>query len=432
MRAEDTPETVVAPSLVSTLRSYATVVGMSGSAALLSFLTAILLARNLTPSQFGYFSILFSAMNVLWTATNFGDSAYIRFVNAGTGEPRHRYLGGVFFIEATTIAGLAVCAVPAAWFISRQLLGNALYFDPLVLGMLLGLGLNFVSLWAAIYQAEDKFFVFSLLRTIANFFVFAGVLGLVVVFSVTLGRVYAVHAAVVGAMTVAAVVAVSRRMRPFDVDRVLVRKLLSFSKWLMAGNVAYVLSQRLDVFVLAAFAPAAAVGHYGAAVRVSVAASLFTGSIAPLLLPRATRVGGSREDLVSYLRHVARFAGVLVGVIAVIWATIPLWVPVLLGESYSDAIPVARILLVGSGCVAAYTPLSQLFVAQERPIGSLMLPLIKLVSLALFLLLFVPRFDAAGGAWAVAGAEAAALTFTCFAVWRRVGRSRSGSQGLSA
>lgn len=415
-----------APSLRATLKSYATVVGMSGSAALLSFTTAVVLARNLTPAQFGYFSILFSAMNVLWTATNFGDSAYIRFVNARTGEPRHRYLGGVFVIEATTILGLAVLAGPAAWFIARDLMGDTAYFAPLLLGVLLGLGLNFVSLWAAVYQAEDKFFVFSLLRTVVNFLIFAGVLALAVGFTLTLGSVYAVHAVVVGAMTVAAVVAVIRRMRPFAVDRALVRRLLSFSKWLMAGNVAYVLAQRLDVFVLTAFASAAAVGHYGAGVRVSVAASLFTGSIAPLLLPRATRVGTSRRDLVAYLRHVARFAAILVGVIAAIWLTIPYWVPLLLGDRYASAIPVARILLVGSGCVAAYTPLSQLFVAEERPVRTLLLPLTKLVALGVLLVLLVPSMEATGGAWSVAGAEAATLAFTCIAVGRRIRLAERG------
>lgn len=408
-------------SLLTTLRSYATVVGMSGGAALLSFLTAIVLARNLTTSQFGLFSILFSAMTVLWSATNFGDSAYIRFVNARTEEePRARYLAGVFVIEGATILGLALCAAPAAWFISHQLIGDARYFDPLLLGILFGLALNFVSLWAAIYQAEDKFFVFSLLRTIANLTIFSGVVTLAAWSSLSLSGVYAVHAVAVGALTTAAIVAIARKMRPFDVDRALVGRLVSFSKWLMAGNLAYVLVQRLDVFALAAFASPAAVGQYGAAVRVSVAASLVTGSIASLLLPRATRVGPSRSDVAVYIRHVTRFAAVLVAAIALIWLTIPLWVPLLLGDRYSDAIPLARILLVGSAFVAAYTPLSQLFVAQEKPVLALLLPVVKLLALAVLLALLVPELGAAGGAWGIAGAEAATLVFTCMAVWRRV------------
>lgn len=420
-----TPSPAVTPaggsSVASTFRSYATVVGVSGMASVVSFVTTVLLARHLTTADFGLFSLLFAAMTVLWTATSFGDTAYVRFVNASSGESDAAYLRAVLVIEGAAILLLAALAWPAASALAAAL-GDRAYFTPLLVGMLLGLGMNLVSLWGAVFQAEGKFFRFSLLRAVVNVIVLALVGVTIALATLTLPRVYTAYGVAVGVMVVLSLTALYRRCRPLRADGALVRKLVRFSRWLMVSNVAYVLAQRLDVVVVAAFTSRTTVGQYGAALRIAVVASLLTGSIAPLMLPKATRLDQTKEGLRAFLRHVAKFTSVLIGIIALIWLSLPLWVPLVFGERYEDSVAIARILLLGSGCLAAYTPLSQLFVADESPRRMFVLNVIRLAVLGALLAVLTPRFGAAGGAWGLVGAEVVSLAYTVTAVVRQLRR----------
>lgn len=412
-------------SVRSTFRSYATVVGVSGMASVVSFVTTVLLARHLTTADFGLFSLLFAAMTVLWTATSFGDTAYVRFVNASSEETDEAYLRAVLVIEGAALLLLAALSWPAASALATAL-GDRAYFTPLVVGILLGLGMNLVSLWGAVFQAEGKFFRFSLLRALVNVIVLV-LVGVTIVFaSLTLQRVYAAYGLAVGVMVALSLTALYRRCRPLKADGALVRTIVRFSRWLMAANVVYVVSQRLDVMVVAAFTSRATVGQYGAALRIAVVASLLTGSIAPLMLPKAARLEQTRESLRQFLRHVAKFTSVLVGIIALIWLSLPLWVPVVFGERYEESVSIARILLFGSGCLAAYTPLSQLFVADDRPRRMFVLNVVRLSVLAILLAVLTPRFGASGGAWGIVGAEVVALAYTVAAVARQLGRRSEG------
>lgn len=420
MRPQDPPRD---RSVVATFRSYATVVGVSAVASLVSFATTILLARHLTTTQFGYFSIFFAAMTVLWTATNFGDSAYIRFVNARATDDPAPYLRALLVIEVMAIALLAAASWPVAHLLAGAL-GGSHYFVPLLTGILLGLGMNFVSLWGATFQAEGKYFRFSTLRAVVNVLVLAGVAGTLAVTTLTLQLVYVVYAVAVGTMAGLSIGVVYRRCRPLRVDVSLVRTLMRFSRWLIASNFTYILTQRLDIVVVAAVTSPATVGQYGAALRIAVVASLLTGSITPLMLPKASRVEPTRESLVGFLRHVAKFTGVLIALIAAIWLSLPLWVPLLLGSRYEDSVTIARILLLASGCLAAYTPLSQLFVADENPRRVFLLNVTRLLVLATLLSLLAPRYGGAGGAWGIVGAELASLLYTLIAVRRQILRSK--------
>lgn len=390
-------------------------------ASIVSFVTTVLLARHLTTADFGLFSLLFAAMTVLWTATSFGDTAYVRFVNAASEESDAAYLRAVLVIEGAALGLLAIASWPAARGLSSAL-GDSAYFTPLLVGILLGLGMNLVSLWGAVFQAEGKFFRFSLLRGVVNVIVLLLVGVTIAAATLTLERVYTAYAFAVGTMVVLSLGAVYRRCRPLTVDRALVTKLVRFSRWLMASNVAYVVSQRLDVVVVAAFTTRATVGQYGAALRISVVASLLTGSIAPLMLPRATRLAQTGETLRQFLRHVAKFTSVLIALVGLIWLSLPLWVPVLFGERYEDSVAIARILLLGSACLAAYTPLSQLFVADENPRRMFVLNVTRVVVLGTLLAILAPRFGAAGGAWGLVGAEFASLVYTMTAVARQLRR----------
>lgn len=427
MRAAPAAAGDAGSSVRSTFRSYATVVGVSGMASVVSFLTTVLLARHLTTADFGLFSLLFAAMTVLWTATSFGDTAYVRFVNASSDESDAAYLRAVLVIEGVAILLLAALSWPAATALAAAL-GDRAYFTPLLVGILLGLGMNLVSLWGAVFQAEGKFFRFSLLRAIVNVIVLVFVGATIALASLTLPRVYTAYGLAVGVMVALSLTALYRRCRPLKADGALVRRLVRFSRWLMAANVTYVISQRLDVVVVAAFTSQATVGQYGAALRIAVVASLLTGSIAPLMLPKATRLEQTKESLRQFLRHVAKFTSVLLAVIALIWLSLPLWVPVVFGERYEDSVSIARILLFGSGCLAAYTPLSQLFVADESPRRMFVLNITRLAVLATLLAILTPRFGATGGAWGLVGAELVSLTYTVAAVVRQLRRVKIGAE----
>src|SRR5439155_23026753 len=60
---------------------------------------------------------------------------------------------------------------------------------------------------------------------------------------------------------------------------------LHFGGWVTVGSLAYVLFQRIDVFILAGLDPGPDVGTYGAAARFATIAAVFGSTITTVLMP---------------------------------------------------------------------------------------------------------------------------------------------------
>jgi PST family polysaccharide transporter len=288
---------------------------------------------------------------------------------------------------------------------------------PVALGVISGVGLNMLSLRAATYQAREQFLRFS--ATTSCFYVLS-LIGVGAVAALSRGRsatpVYATYLTASSLAGGYAWLTLARATRRMHASRRVLRSIISFAKWLFGANVGYMVTQRLDLFLVAGFGSLTAVGEYGAALRVVTTVSLMTGTLAPLLLPRAAKTRGEHDLVRDYLKHASALTGAIGCLLTVLWLAAPIAVRLLFGPGYADAARLARIILVGTFAIALYTPLSQLFMRDDAPRKMLYLSVIRLAVIAGVGAFAVPRIGAAGAAAAVASAEVSVLVYVCFAL----------------
>jgi O-antigen/teichoic acid export membrane protein len=393
------------------VRSYGVIVFFSAATSAMSFLTSVVVARDLGPAVFGRFAVFYSIFQMTWTATNFGDQSYVRFASTLPEDEQRAYLRATVVVELSAVLLLAALAYPLAGLLAGSVFHDPHYHRAVAMGLAVGACMNLLTLVGATYQARQRYLRYALVATVFYGTMLASV-GAVALFShLTLGRLFTIYGVVAAAMFFLSLGRLAYLARPLRIEWSVLRPLLSFGRFLIGANVAYVLYQRMDVIFVARYAPPAGVGQYGVALRVAVLASLFTGSLAPFLLPQAARTKGSSERLRAYLRRAAALSGGLLVIIAVLWLNVPLVTRVLFGSAYSASAVLCRILLLATASIAIYTPLSQLFLVEDRPRAMLHLGLVKLGATIALLLLLSRAYGAAGSAWAVAGSEVVTAAF---------------------
>jgi O-antigen/teichoic acid export membrane protein len=407
----------MARSTLGSVPGFAALLAGSAVGRLLSFITGVALARQLSPSAFGEFSIFFGVLIIVFEGTNFIDFTYVRYANTSSAAMRVAHLRGALVLKCGFLLMVVAAAYP---------LGSALAaaFNKPDLDLMLGLALvtgalmNVVSLKVADYLADERFLRLTVVNTIYNLLVlvvFLVVIGLGVPLTrAVLSGVFLAAAVPVAGVCFARLYSASKRL---SIEPDLLRVILRFAKWLAAANLAYLLAQRLDLFILSRYASLSDVGNYGAALRVVVLASIMTGALPALLLPRASRTAGSISEARRFTRHALGISVLVTVVTVIMWLAVPLVVHGLLGSDYSGSIQLTRILLIGTVFAAFSTPLSQLFLAEERPKKAFYFRMIKLGGVFALALLLVPYLGARGAAWAVTGSELIVLAYTVIALW---------------
>ncbi len=174
-----------------------------------------------------------------------------------------------------------------------------------------------------------------------------------------------------------------------------------------AANALQMVNYRADLFVLAAFASAADVGHYAVAVAVTTVLWLLPGAVNDVLFPRiaalsaraGTAAGEETRAFVEAksLRHVVVIVCVSMVVLAA--ALVLLVVPVY-GPDFRPAIGLGLILLPGVAAIGLSGTLSATIVGRGHPGYTLVITLVTTpLTLALYFLL-IPSLDATGAALA--------------------------------
>ncbi|MDQ3893862.1 MAG: oligosaccharide flippase family protein [Actinomycetota bacterium] len=412
-------------------RGYLLVVAGTGFARTLSFVTAVILARELGVTSFGEISV-FLAFLGFWVGNDFLDQTFVRYANAPQGERPEEYLRAVFVLKILLNAGLLVTSFPISRLLATTAFHKPSLSTPIFAGLVCGVGLNFLSLRAATYQADERFGRYT--ATSASFYVLTFATVVPIAFTSSppdTERVYGAYVAVASLVGLYSLVALKRVVRRVRFHKRLIRVILSFSRWLFADNVAYILHQRLDVFLLTAFASLSAVGEYSAAVRVVQIVSLLTGTLAPALLPRATRTAETPALLRAYLKHAAVLSGAIAVLVLLIWLPAPAIFTLFFGDEYSGAATVARILLIGTGLVGVYVPLAQLLLAYNQPHRMFYLAALKLSIIAALGFGLVPRYGATGAALAVTLSEAVALGYILLVLRDRIRGALAASPSMT-
>jgi O-antigen/teichoic acid export membrane protein len=362
--------------------------------------TTIVLARVLGPRDWGGYSIAASLLVIVTAATALGvDQGIAYFVGGRRWEPRAA-LGSALRMAAVTgtlgaVAGLVVrILVPSAF------AGLPVWLTAVaVVAVPFSLALTYAS---SIALASDRYEAsMSMPAVLAALF-----LAVSIPAALLFGRTGAVTALTV-ATVVTAVGAIVWALRqlpqaaPSPSGQL--RRAISFGIKGYGANALQLVNYQLDLFILAAVASAAAVGHYALAVSATTLLFVLPRALSAVLYPRVARLSAGGEehtrDMVETksLRHVSLIVGVTTLGMA---AALELLLVPVFGADYRPAINLGLILLPGAAAIGVSTVLAATVVGRGKPMYSLYGALITTpITIAMYATM-IPRFHATGAALA--------------------------------
>ena len=386
---------------------------------LASGLTTIVLARVLGPHDWGGYAIASSLVTILLAVTTLGvDQGIAYFVGAREWEPRAA-LG-----SALRMAGVAGTLGAAVGLVARVAVPSAFAGLPLwqvavaVAGIPFGLALIYAS---SVTLASDRYEASMAMPAVQA--------ALLLAVSIPLALLFDRSGAIVALTLAAAVVAVgavvwarSRLPAAAPTQPGQLRRAISFGVKGYGANALQLVNYQLDLFILAAVASAAAVGHYALAVSATALLMVLPRSLSAVLYPRVARLSASGDHVkramveAKSLRHVSLI--VVLTSIAMAAGLELLVVPVF-GADYRPAIKLGLILVPGAAAIGVSTVLAATVVGRGKPTYSLYGALITTpITIAMYGTL-IPSFHATGAA--LASTLSYLLSFVLFChFYRRV------------
>ena len=175
------------------------------------------------------------------------------------------------------------------------------------------------------------------------------------------------------------------------------RKVTGYAAPLYLGNVVQFLNQRLDIFLVAAFASLRDVGLYALAVSLAQLLGLVSNSVGTAMVPRiASRSASEGAFQAAQLSRMTLAVGV-VGAVAFALIASPL-VHIVYGQVYAGALPPLLALLPGAVALIIVNILGSYFFGLGRMRINLVVSVIGLCATLPLDLTLIPRFGATGAA----------------------------------
>ena len=370
----------------------------------LALLSVPLLTANLSPTEFGRLELLASAAEIGGVLINAGlvDTLY-RFASAADGRAEAgRVMGLALAIAATGFLLVMLCAGPVAALLplptppgELRLLGTAVVLEA-VIGVPLG--------WLRMHGRAWQFALLTGARATLQ----VGLMAALVLGGWGIGGVLAAGA-VAGLLLAGLLTAGQARVTGIGFDRHESLRLLGYGIPLVGSGLAAFVLGTADRWLLAGAVPAAALGCYGLAVKISMIVALLAQPFELWWYPRRLVVLAGPDGRAQSSRVVTAGATLLVLAGGTVALAGPLLVTVLAPAVYAPAarmVPLLALALVlqlassmaNVGCYARRTGTQPMAVNAAA----------ACVALAFYLLL-IPRFGVDGAIAATVVAQAARL-----------------------
>lgn len=373
----------------------------------LGFISTIILARLLVPSDFGLVAMGMSIVAILELLSAFSfDMALIQNQSADKHHYDTAWTFNVLFGIASALVLIAL-AEPAAVFYAEPRLHAMMY----VLACIAAAA-GFENIGIVAFRKELNFkkeFQFLLGKKIAAFAV-----------TIPLALILRNYWALVVGILVGklAGVALSYYVHPFRPRFSLAawQQLVHFSKWLLINNILIFLNYRSVDLVIGKLAGSRALGLYTLADEISNLPT--TEIVAPInraIFPGYSKMANEIPRLrEGFLKVLGMIALIALPAAMGLAATAELIVPVVLGDKWLSAIPIVQILAFFGAITALQSNSGYIFLALGKP-RILTALLTVLVTLRMPVLVFLTwKAGAVGAAWAMLGS--ALLVFPVYYV----------------
>ena len=384
-------------------------------------IVTIVLARVLGPHDWGGYSIAVSLIAILTAATTLGiDHGIAYFVGSRRWEPRAA-LGTALRVAVVTGTLGAAVGLAAHALVPSAFAGLPFWLTAVAVAAVpFGLALAYAS---SVALASDRYEASMSMPAVLAALLLAVSIPAALLFGRT-GAVAALTVAIVATAVGAVVWALRRLPRAEPSPPGQLRRAITFGIKGYGANALQLVNYQLDLFILAAVASAATVGHYALAVSATTLLLLLPRALSSVLYPRVARLslGGEEQtrEMVETksLRHVSLIVGVTTVGMA---AALELLVVPVFGADYRPAINLGLILLPGAAAIGISTVLAATVVGRGHPKYSLYGALITTPLTVLMYATMIPWLHATGAALASTLSYVASFALMCW-FYRRVTR----------
>jgi lipopolysaccharide exporter len=366
---------------------------------LLGLVSTLVLARLLAPGDFGIVAIATAVIVLLEVMTNFSfDTALIQHRSPTREHYDTVWTIGVLFGAAVSVA-MIVLAYPLAM----------IYKDPRLIPLMLVFAANPLlnalrNVGVVDFRRNLQFHKEFLLNFIRR----------IVSLPVALGLAFWLQdywALVLGSLfTTAAGAVLTYVMHPFRPRSSLAHRgeLIGFSKWMFLSNLFQFLSIRFGDFIIGKFRGPHELGlfsmasEFGSLPWLEIAAPINRAAF-----PGYSRLAADHNELMqTFLRVFGLIAAVVIPSGVGIALTAPMFVPLLLGPKWLDAIPLVQLMALAATLIGLWTNLGYVFMARGQPQRLLVLNSWQAATTVGFLIAFLSAEVPNGAGWAFLTASA--------------------------
>jgi len=338
--------------------TYLTTFG-SGINAFLGFVFTIVVARSISPSDFGLFSVAINLLAVLIVFSDFGlSSSILKFLPQAIREGKKEESKKI--IKVSFLISFLICGFLALtlFLFSSPLAGNIFSKKELTLPLMIVsvglLGLPLSCLFVSILQAQQRF-LFAVITDSSLMVIKV----LATIILLVLGRLNLISVLIIVSLTsfsglILGLVFIGPKILFAKVETSLVKTLLGFGIWVALARITNAISGRIDTLMLVRFVETAQVGFYAAAQRMTFIFPVLTAGMTAVLQPKYAALK-TIEEAKSFTKKSVLLVGSLFGLIGGIFLIAP-WLTILVyGQAYEPAIYIFRWLLLSSSFFVATT-----------------------------------------------------------------------------
>jgi len=391
-------------ALVGTRTARSSLLIFAGSlvSAAMAFVVAYFATRTLGPSDYGRLATSNAVVVIMVGLTDFGVStALVRFTSGHLAEKSRvaPYFQGAFRLEL--VVGLLILVATLFTPQIANFLGGPDMRLPIYIGLISSFFLSIGAYTNAILQTYQRFKVMALLN--ATFSALRAVLfvALVVTSALTLANAL-IASLVVAVLTliVGLVVIPKTGIRaPWADQRLALREMYGFGKWLIVSYSLNAVLSRLDIVLLSHFRPAAEVGHYAAALQLASFMPLLLSSLTTVLIPKVSVLPDG--EVGAYLRKTLFGAAVVAVVLAPIVLLAGPLIGIVFGDKYVDAVLPFQLIMLSFILTLFINPPSLLFYKWNKPVVLTYMNVTTGTTMVLLMWLLIQAFGATGAASAL-------------------------------
>ena len=401
-------------------QTYITTFG-AGINAFLGFIFTIIVARALSPSDFGVFAVISSLVLIFLGFSDLGTTAgAMRFIPTVEEKDQKRIIKVIYLVTTAAAMALSLFLFFASDFFSEIIFktNNFSFLVKLSSPAILGLSLWTVS--CGILYAQKKFVRGVLVDTSAVIFKLSVVLLLLFTYRLTLSSTVAAFSLTPFLCLFLAVIFIPPKFLNSPLEEKLIKQIFSFSAWIFLAKISITILGQIDNIMLVNLSGPIATGIYAAANRMTFVFPVVINGLTVVLMPRFAGFN-KVEEAKKFLKKVLLTVGLFIIPIMVLYFLSDILVFWLYGPAYAQASGVFRLLLLRTAFFLAATgPLTMLvYFFGESKIFAL-LSIFQALVLVMANFLFIPIFGASGPA--ISGAISYGLVFLAatFIIFKKI------------